>query len=155
MSVSRQKYDKAKEAARSWHEALEDSKEKVDELEGDVEDLKQAVVDLKEYNTRLLSEVNRWKKCSEELPDTELVDELETENKNMRRQIRSLKKEIRSVEEKFKDRIAKLEREKLLSDGKIQQLEEARKDLKERYSELKQDYREQQRWSRGMTSRAE
>jgi hypothetical protein len=50
------------------------------------------------------------------------------------------------MEEKYKDKIAILEREKLLSDGKIQQLEEARKDLYERYNDLKQDFREQQRW---------
>ena len=41
-----------------------------------------------------------------------------------------------------------IEREMLLKDSKIQRLEEAKKELKERYNELKDDYREQQRWSR-------
>ena len=121
------KYEKAKEAARTWHHMLELSQKE---------------------NKELRDELERWKKLSDELPDNLTVQELENENKNHIKTIKSLKKLLSETEEKYKDKIAKLEREKLLSDGHIQRLEEARKDLQERYNDLKQDFREQQRWAR-------
>lgn len=119
------KYEKAKEAARTWHHMLEISEKE---------------------NKDLRAEVERWKKLSDELPDNLTVQELENENKNYLKTIKSLKKQLSETEEKYKDKITKLEREKLLSEGHIQRLEEAKKDLQERYNELKQDFREQQRW---------
>jgi chromosome segregation ATPase len=56
-----------------------------------------------------------------------------------------LKKNISDMHrenQSLQDRIAVLQREKLLLEGRCQQLEEARKDWQERYAELKQDYRE-------------
>ena len=82
------------------------------------------------------------------------AEEFEELSKNQKRIIDSLKQKIEQFESrlnntnKLKDRIATLERDNILKDGKIQQLSEARDDLKERYRELKDDYREQQRWNR-------
>ena len=53
-----------------------------------------------------------------------------------------------SLLEKHIDKIASLGRDILLKDDKIQRLEEAKKDMKERYNELTEDFREQQRWNR-------
>ena len=41
-----------------------------------------------------------------------------------------------------------MERDIILKDGKIHRLEDTKKDLRERYNELKEDFREQQRWNR-------
>lgn len=139
MSVSREKYEKAKEAAKAWYDILEETKDKLNESDAKME----RVV---EENKKLQIESERWKKLSEQLPDPNLVEDLETENKNLSKMVKSLKKQLCEVEEKYKDKIARLEREKILSEGKIQQLEDARKDLHERYNDLKQDFREQQRW---------
>lgn len=118
------KYEKAKEAARAWHHMLEIKKKE---------------------NKDLQDELERWKKLSNELPDHSTVQELENENKNHIKTIKTLKKQLSEIEEKYKDKIALLEREKLWT---IQHLEESKKDLQERYSDLKQDFREQQRWVR-------
>lgn len=69
------------------------------------------------------------------------VNVLETENKK-------LKKDISEIADKYKDRLNELQRDKILLEGKLLQLEETKKDLQERYNELKQDYREQQAWIR-------
>lgn len=128
MSVSREKYEKAKDAATIWHEKY-------------TEALKNA-----EYYQ---SETERWKGMVSQLPDTQTVEDLEAENRKLSKNLRQTTKQLHDVEEKYSDKIARLEREKLLAEGKIQQLEEARKDLQERYNDLKQDYREQQRWGKG------
>lgn len=122
--VHRDKYERAKEAVIAWKEKYDEAQVKIGLLETDV---------------------MRWKKMSEQLPDPHLVEQLETENRELFRTVRTLKKQINEIEEKYKDKIASLEREKLLADGKVQQLEEAKQDLLERYKDLKQDYREQQR----------
>jgi predicted nuclease with TOPRIM domain len=44
------------------------------------------------------------------------------------------------------NKIANLERDKILLEGRVQQLEDSCKDWKERYTELKQDYRDMQKW---------
>ena len=108
------KYTKAKNAAIIWHEKYENALVQISNLE---------------------NEVVRWKKFSEELPDPEQL-------KQYKREIRILTKELHEQHEKYKDKISILERDKIIFQGRIQQLEEAQKDLKERYNELKQDYRE-------------
>ena len=72
---------------------------------------------------------------------------MEKENTRLREKIKLLKEQ----QEKLNNDIAKLERDKILADGKIQQLEETNRDLRERYSELRQDMRELQ----GSTKRLE
>ena len=55
---------------------------------------------------------------------------------------REHRKQISDIEEKYRNQIAQLERDKILLEGRVQHLEEARKDLQERYSELKADFRQ-------------
>lgn len=96
--VHRNKYEKAKNAAITWHHMFE-----------------------------------KYKKESEEkikFLDSEIL-KLRNNNKNNS-----------ETEDKYKDKITLLERDKILQEGKIQQLESSLKDLRERYNELKQDYRE-------------
>jgi predicted RNase H-like nuclease (RuvC/YqgF family) len=92
---------------------------------------------------------------SEELKTLKTSDkELKTEIRELKRVNRVLKRQSSGVEDKYKDKIAKLERDIILRDGKIQQLEDSRRDLQERYQELKTDFREQRKWVMNGMSRA-
>lgn len=128
MSVTREKYEKAKFCLNAWHQKFLEVEEQVNKLRKELEAEKKESI--------------RWKKLSEELPDSQTLNDIEEENKELHRTIKSLKKQLKESEEKFKDKIAVLERDKILSDGKIQQLEESRRDLQERYRDLREDYRE-------------
>lgn len=128
MSVSREKYEKAKFCLGAWHQKFLEAEQQIVKLHKELEAEKK--------------ESSRWKKLSEELPDSQTLHDIEEENKELHRMIKSLKKQLKETEEKFKDKIAVLERDKILSDGKIQQLEESRRDLQERYRDLREDYRE-------------
>lgn len=155
--VSRSKYDKAKSAAIGWHLQLEENKQKIVLLERELKsirddyekcklhnaELKERVAEMLDKNKNCEEEISRWKKLSEALPDQVSLDELELDNRKHLKTIKELKKQLYETEEKYKDKISVLEREKLLHEGRIQQLEEARKDLQDRYSELRQDMREQ------------
>ncbi len=129
MSVSKHRYERAKNAATTWHDLLAETQEKLEKMMAENQSLQNKLTDVPDYA-----------KMNEEL------EEFKEENRELNKTIKTLKKQLREVDEKYKDKIAKLEREKLLDQGKIQQLEEAHKDLRERYSDLKQDYREQCRF---------
>ena len=47
--------------------------------------------------------------------------------------------------EKHRDKISQLERDLFIKDGTIQRLEDSKKDLNERFLELKEDWREERR----------
>jgi len=136
-NVSRQKYEKAKSAATVWHDILEETKNRLDETLKELETSREEIKSVKNDNVALKEELKKWKRLSEDLPDPNEMEEVLLENKTLNKTIREMKKQ----EEKYKDKLSQLERDKLLSEGKIQQLEEARKDMYERYNELKQDYR--------------
>lgn len=144
-NVSREKYDNLKVKAKKWLEKCEKLAEKLSVIQ-DVDD----ELDRLEDKCRLLESENEdLKKTKNTEPDGDLFDELENENKSFRKEIRVLKRDNKDLSEKYKNKISQMDRDILLKDGKIQRLEEAKKDLKDRYSELKEDFREQQRWSRG------
>ena len=143
-SVSRGKYENIKIKANQWMEKCEKMAEKLSVVQ-DIED----DIDRLEEKCRLLQKENdELKKKSISIPDNDLMDELENENKTFRKEIRILKRDNKELCEKDKNKISQLERDIMLKDGKIQRLEEAKKDLKDRYIELKEDFREHQRWSR-------
>lgn len=143
-SVSRGKYENIKIKANQWMEKCEKMTEKLSVIQ-DIED----DIDRLEEKCRLLQKENdELKKKSISIPDNDLMDELENENKTFRKEIRILKRDNKELCEKDKNKISQLERDIMLKDGKIQRLEEAKKDLKDRYIELKEDFREHQRWSR-------
>ena len=158
-AVSREKYDNLKDKLRDWYDRAHDFQEKHErllglneELERENEKLTNAHRELSATLEKANAEIKRWKSYDDEQPDPDLVEELEAESKSQRKTIRSLKKDTKELQEKYVGKIATLERDAMLKDGKIQQLEEGRKDLKERYRDLKEDFREQQRWARGTTS---
>lgn len=143
-TVPRDKYEVLKEKASQWKRQCEKLLEKLSVVQ-DVED----ELDRLEEKCRILEKENEeLKKAGNNTPDNDLLDELETENKAFRKEIRGLKRENKELSENDKNKIVQLERDILLKDGKIQRLEEAKKDLKDRYSELKEDFREHQRWAR-------
>jgi len=121
--VPRDKYEKVKSKGEEWYLRAQELNVKYEKL---LEELKQI-------------------KLTQ--PDADMISSLEQENKEQRKEIRSMKQEMREYENK----IAILERDLILKDGKIQQLTEAKEDLRERYKDLKTDFREQQRWARGTT----
>jgi len=129
-SVSREKYERAKKAVISWYNTAQKLKLEVGVANSEVFDLQ-----------------SKLKKSQQEinlLPDSQTLEDLEIKNKEQNRTIRNLTKQISELEEKYKNKIVLLERDKLLSDGRVQQLEEARKDLQERYKDLKDDLRSYQ-----------
>ena len=136
--VSREKYDNMKDKANKWRDECEQLKEKFIVLQ----DLEADLDKMLALNNKLLEENDTLSN------NKELLDELENENKIFRKDIRCLKKENKTLVEDYNKKLANLERDILLKDGKIQRLEEAKKDNKERYNELKEDFREQQRWNR-------
>jgi phage shock protein A len=143
--VSREKYNNLKQNANQWIDKCDKLVEQfsiVQDMEQDIDKLEEKCRILKEENINLLNQKTN-------IPDGDLFDELENENKSFRKEIRLLKRDNKDLVEKNINKISQLERDILLKDGKIQRLEEGKKDLKERYNELKEDYREQQRWNRG------
>ena len=84
------------------------------------------------------------------------LDMLETKNNMLKKEntklvnkLRESKKEIKTYREligKKEDKISVLERDILLKDGKIQVLEADKTGWKERYIELRKDFREQYKW---------
>ena len=97
--------------------------------------------------TALFAWQEKCKKLSSE--NTSLKDQLENtlkelddtgfEIETLTDTIKTLKKQI----EVHKDKIVDLERKNMLDCANVQRLEDTCKDLRERYNELKQDYREQ------------
>lgn len=154
--VSRKKYEHLKYKTREWYEQAQEYKGKIDKLVDTNEELERTNEKLYAQNKELAEKLNktmadadRWKKCSENLPDADFTDELENENKTLRKDVRALKKKCREWQDKYESKVAALERDLMLKDGKLQALEETKKDLKERYKDLKEDLRDYQRWSRG------
>lgn len=136
MSISREKYEKAKNAARDWYDMLQATKELLSNLQKDN-------LQLEDQIQFLQAEVQRWKSYSEQLPD-------EDENKTLRKTIKTLEKQIKKNEETFKKQlddndykhnrhIDSLEREKMLLETKLIAMDESKKELMERYRDLKKD----------------
>lgn len=93
-----------------------------------------------EWNTKYKEEKEKNNILNQRIQ--ELEKDLELSRDKEDQEIKTLKRAFNEAENKYKDRISHLERDKLLMEGKIQQLEDAKKDLHERYNDLKQDYRE-------------
>ena len=139
--ISREKYENLKLKANQWMEKCEKMEEKlsiVQDIEDDIDRLEEKCHFLEKENDDL-------KKKS--VPDN-IINELENEIKILRKENKLLKRENTELYEKDKNKISQLERDIILKDGKIQRLEEAKKDMKDRYIELKEDFRECQRWYR-------
>jgi FtsZ-binding cell division protein ZapB len=128
-SVSREKYENMKHKVTKWYTECTVLKEEVERLT--------------KMNKSLSKE-------NEDLVDAYTPDnhELETENKVLRKDIRNLKRDNKFFEDKHRGNSIQLERDLFVKDGQIQRLEDSKKDLKERYIELKEDWREERRSNR-------
>ena len=158
--VSREKYELLKQKGTQWYEKYEDlvslNKELTKQLEiatNRLEDMSSQLEDvntqLEDANTQLEDANTQLEDANTHAPDSDLVDELELDNKSLRKENRMLRKENKVIEDKHRERFNKLERDLFVKDGKIQRLEDSKKDLKERYLELKEDWREERRSNSG------
>ena len=118
MSVHRDMYEKAKDAAKEWHRLLLEMTKEKEKAERELSQLK--------------TEVERLKTTS---VSPKRLEELETE----------YKRQLVNAEERYKDKVTVMERDRILLDAQIQRQEDALRDYKERYAELKQDYREERK----------
>jgi chromosome segregation ATPase len=125
------KCERAKEAARVWHQKYKSELERSEIL---IEQLKNAD-----------KEISRWKSLAESLPDDDLIQSLEENNKDLSKSVKTLKKRLSDLERVHQDEVAKMQRDRIILDGKIQHLEESCKQKQERYEELRDDYRYSQR----------
>jgi predicted nucleic acid-binding Zn-ribbon protein len=137
-SVSREKYDSMKNKGTKWYDDCVELKDKVEKFY-------QMNKTLVEQNEDLLDQIKDLQDSHMNETNNDGMDELETENKTLRKDIRNLKRDSKLLEEKYRDKVVQLERDLFVKDGKIQRLEDARKDLNERYMELKEDWREERR----------
>jgi hypothetical protein len=138
-NVSREKYENVKHKGTQWYNECTQLNEKVNKS---IKTNK----DLLKQNEDLVEQLNDLNDIP--TPDTDLTDELEAENKRLRKDIRNLKRGNKIYEDKHRDKIIQLEKDLFVKDGKIQRLEDSKKDLKERYIELKEDWREERRSNR-------
>ena len=103
--VSRDKYENIKQKGTQWYNECSELKYKVEQLT-------KMNKELIKQNEDLLDSVT----------NTEAVDELENENKSLRKEIRNLKKDFKIYEDKHRDKIVQLERDLFVKDGKVQRL---------------------------------
>ena len=136
--VSREKYDIIKNKVRQWHDQCL-------ELEEKLENLSEMNKDLIDQNGDLLDKIKELQDSNINQPNNDIVEELENLIKSLNKEIRNLKRDNKLLDDNFRDKIVKLERDLFVKDGKIQSLEDAKKDLNERYLELKEDLREERR----------
>lgn len=149
--VSREKYEKAKDAARSWYNKFITLKDENENYKNSLTQFKETVSE----NEKLKSTVDKLNETVDKLNETvsnlkqnnqKLSHDLEqSQSHSNKGEIEELRKKHKEAEERLKDKIANLEREKILAEGRVQHFDEARKDLYERYNELKSDYRELQK----------
>jgi len=93
--------------------------------------------------------LEKWIKAAKNLDEeNKELYEYKEKNDRLQREIKDLNKRLRELENGKDSTTLSSERDLLLKDGKIQQLQESYKDLQERYKELKEDYREQSRFMR-------
>ena len=153
--VSREKYEQLKYHMGILNEKyinLQKNLKMVEILEDKIQDCEKDNDNLLEENRDLIEQLDRVRQQIKEykvnVQDTELLNELENENKIFRKTIRDIKKDNKIILEKNEDKVRVLERDIMLKDGKIQRLEDGYMDLKERYKELKEEIREEKRWIR-------
>ena len=149
--VPREKYNEMKRKGTQQYKKCEKLRDNVNELTQQNDELtslntkltkqlEKATNKLEEMSTQFENE-----KTDSNIPDKDLIDELEIENKSLRKEIRVLRKNVKVIDDKHREKVIQFERDLFVKDGKIQRLEDAKKDLKERYIELKEDLREERR----------
>jgi chromosome segregation ATPase len=131
MSVQREKYVALKQKLESWiiayneiEKELEDSRGELETVQGELDTVRGELED----SQKELEEAQReLEKYIEKLSVIEQRCELK------------YKRIFREKESTLLNQIASLQRDLILRDGRIQQLEESKKDLADRYKELRED----------------
>lgn len=126
--VPRKKYEELKQKAQKWQEEYYSIKEKSDDLQSQLETLENQLNKLDEND-----------------------NQYENETIALKKEVVSMKKDRKILCEKYQDKISQLERDIMLKDNKIQLLEDTKKDIYERYLELKEDNKEMSRYVRNIT----
>lgn len=132
--VSREKYEDMKDKAMRYSDECESLKDENESLRERHAELRDVISDLEKSMSTLSAHTDH----------TDYVEQLES----MKKEIQMLKKDKKRDAESYTTKLAQLEREIMLKDANIQRLEDTRKDLHERYDELRSDYKDQQRWIR-------
>lgn len=134
-NVSRQKYDDLKNKAQQWHKKFLNIKEERDTFLDKIEELED--------------------KIEKFVDNEEVIAEMTESNEKINKELDTLKKErkmfMKNLSEKYKDTISNLEKEILIKDGQIQRLDDQRKDLHERYIDLRDENKELNRYVRSLT----
>lgn len=137
--VSRNKYENLKLTAGKWRDECEKLKLIIQDMETHINNLEEKINNLYQENESLKNKIKTH------TLDTKLLEELENENKAFRKLTRSLKREKKEILEKNHTTLYKFKTDIILRDAKIESLEEGKKAMRERYNELKEDYREERR----------
>jgi chromosome segregation ATPase len=130
-AVSREKYEDMKDKAMQYRDECESLKDENESLRERHAELRDVISDLEKSMSTLSTH-------------SDYAEQLDS----MKKEIQMLKKDKKRDMESYTTKLAQLEREIMLKDANIQRLEDTRKDLHERYDELRSDYKDQQRWIR-------
>ena len=134
MSITREKYKKAKNQSKALKNMLDESEVTKTEKLFEIATLQEELNEKDQQITKLLEDVERWKSLSERLPDDGEIEDLHRTIKKQNKLIDTLEKQI-----------PKLESGKDMLLFQIKTLEETRNDLKSQLIELKKENRELKR----------
>ena len=141
--VSIKKYDKLLKKVQEWSifiKELETSLEHVElrneELNTEKEELYTKYIELKKHKG-----------------DSNRLCELEDENNELKNAIKLIKNQHKEENEQEYKNTFILQKDVMLKDGKIQQLQDTVESLKQRYKDLYEEYRDQRKWNRDVKDR--
>lgn len=135
MSVQREKYVALKHKLESWIVAYNETDAELESVRGELEDSRRELEDMKRELEESQSELEEAHKELEKYIEKLSIIEQKYELK--------YKRIFREKESALLNQIASLQRDLILRDGRIQQLEESKKDLADRYKELREDSKAQ------------
>lgn len=162
-SVSSKKYKRLKSHIREWHAIAANLKDKIEDLTNKNENFERENEDLTQDKSDLLSKCNKltrerdtivekYEELKSRPPlvrvDNTRIDELKSENRDTRDIVKQLRRQLKDTEERECKNTFSLQKDVMLKEGKIQQLEDALESLKHRYTDLYEEYRDQRRWER-------
>jgi chromosome segregation ATPase len=130
-TVSREKYENIKNKAEGW-------RDKVTEVLDDLDKLQTAYDNLEEEHEKLQDNYDNLEDSMQELMDKYSTCDID-ENIKLRKELKSVNKKIRSVEENYKKIISEMEREILKKDVENNALKASLDDYKERYKEYREE----------------
>lgn len=137
--VTKEKYEKLKVKLKQWVKKCSELEDKLNII-GDVDN----ILDKFEKENEELKQKLEYVKleCNEEKEYNEkIIKKLMKKNKDYKEYIINIKKYKKIDDKNYRNTKLKIERELMLKDEKIQRMEDYKKELRERYNELKEDYR--------------